>query len=581
MTDSPSIPAATFMVLGGLALFLQGMRMMTAGLRDAAGTRIRKILSKATRNRIAGYGLGAGLGLGMHSSASSVMTVGFVNAGILTLAGALPILYGLNLGTTLAMQLVSFRFTDLAYAFLFLGFATQLVVNRGMVHQAGKALMGFGMLFLGMAIMGNVLGTFREELAPHLLAIDGGTFRGMLIGILIATLVTGILQSSGAVIGMAFVMLESGMMTSLQQAYPIILGAHIGTSATALLGCIGTGIEAKRTAVANLFFNLFNVLLGVLLAPFFLRAVELSSSDLVHQAANAHTLVMGVAGLSLLPLVTFHERLVRRATPSREPMPTSSFLDPSLLSQPESALNAGVAELNRCLEICQNSLQTICRLQKEDDPKAFRRIALQEEVLNEIKGATRDYLADMTRRYLSRRQALMIQYLVRINTNIERIGDHIESIATLTRKRLHKDHVRLNDEAVDSLQILIRQADEVLSVLIEAMQPGWKTYDKSAKTVLEKRDRFMSEAETAMKRFNQRVADHQEEPLAGLYYTETLLALVRMVRHCKVIAQQMQQPYFGIKPKKLGREEPKSEEKKRDREVGLDEVTLDDKDDST
>lgn len=566
------------MVLGGLALFLQGMRMMTAGLRDAAGTRIRKILSKATHNRLTGYGLGAGLGLGMHSSASSVMTVGFVNAGILTFAGALPILYGLNLGTTLAMQLVSFRFTDLAYAFLFLGFAVQLVVSRGVVHQAGKALMGFGMLFLGMSIMGSVLGAFREELAPHLLAIDGGTFRGMLVGILIATLVTGILQSSGAVIGMAFVMLESGMMTSLQQAYPIILGAHIGTSATALLGCIGTGIEAKRTAIGNLFFNLFNVLLGVLLAPLFLRAVEMTSSDLVHQAANAHTLVMGVAGLALLPFIAYHERLVRWATPSREAMPTSSFLEPALLTQPESALNAGVSELNRCLEICQNSLQTIRRLQIEDDPKAFRRIFLQEEVLNEIKGATRDYLADLTRRYLSRRQALMIQYLVRINTNIERIGDHIESMATLTRKRLNKDHVKLDDEAVASLRTLIGQADEVLTALIEAMQPGWKNYDNSAKKVMAMRNVFMADAETAMKRFNQRVADHLEEPLAGLYYTETLLALIRMVRHCKVISREMQQPYFGIKPKKLGREEPKSGEKKRDRQVGLDEVNVDDED---
>ncbi|MCC5788876.1 MAG: Na/Pi cotransporter family protein [Opitutales bacterium] len=551
MPEDPTILSALMVILGGLSLFLLGMRTMTQGLKAAAGERIRQVLSVATRNRAAGYGLGTTLGFLMHSSAASVMTVGFVNAGLLGLLGALPILFGLNLGTTLSMQLISFRLTDLAYVFLFLGFFLQLILPAGWWREGAKGLMGFGMLFLGMDLMGSQLEVFREDLAPHLTRIDGATWTGMLLGILVAALITGILQSSGAVIGMTFVMIEAGLFTSLEQVYPIILGAHIGTSVTALLGCIGTHIEARRTAVANLFFNLFNVLLGVLLAPLFIALIVWWSDDVVRQAAHAHTLVMLVAGLVLLPVVVGYVRVVRKVTPSQSPIPSSSHLDPTLFPRPEAALRAVLREIHRSLEVTRSSLRLAGVLQGRAKRKYFRRMQLNESVLNELKGATRDYLTQMTRHYLSRRQALMVQYLTRAAVNIERIGDHLLAMGELVMEYKAKGRIRLSTKARMRLRELMEQAGEVLERLERGLDPENRDYTRHADLILEARDVFSENAEKTESWFNHKVANHEEDPLTGLYFSETVLALSRLVRHAKVVALEMKQPFFAVKDRKL------------------------------
>lgn len=567
MTDPASIPAAVWMVLGGLAIFLHGMQTMTGGLRDAAGSKMRRILQKATRDRFRSYGLGSILGTGMHSSAASVMIVGFVNAGLLRLVQAVPMLYGINLGSTLAMQLVSFRFTDLAYAFLFVGLALQLVFSRGTVHHLGKTLLGFGMIFLGMEIMGTVLGGYREELEPFLTAIDGTHIAGMLRGILVAFAVTAVLQSSGAVIGMGFVMLDAGMMSSLAEVYPLILGAHVGTSVTGVLGSIGTNVEARRVAVANVVFNLFNLVLGVALAPWILQAVAWTSEDLVHQAANAHTGLRLLAGVALLPLVSWHVRLVERLLTGKEELPAASHLDPEALPMPETALRACLREFQRAVKVCRKSLADTRSLQEEHNAGVYRSIQLQENILNEIKAATRDYLSDMTRRYLSRRQALMVQYCSRINADIERIGDHIESMATLSRNRHGDDRFDLGETAVHELYDRIDAALQVLDTLHDGFHiRGKGEYAPLAEGLEHKTAGFLAEAESAISSFNQKVADHRESALTGLYFTESLLGLSRMVRHCAGIAHEMRQPFFGIKEEKLGREEPREREGESKRE---------------
>ena len=553
-----SIFTAVVTVLGGLALFLLGMTIMTSGLREAAGKHLRKGLAKTTKHAAGGYALGSGLGFIMHSSAASVITVGFVNAGLLTLPAALPVLYGLNLGTTLSMQLLSFRLTDLAYLLLFLGFACQMIRRRGWLHHGGRACMGFGMLFLGMDIMGGVLADFEGDVAPALAFIDGTTWRGMVLGILIATLVTGFLQSSGAVIGMTFVMLEAGIFTSLGQVYPIILGAHIGTSVTALLGSIGTGIEARRTAVANLSFNLFNVLLGIILAVPMIRLIEWLTSDTVHQAAHAHTGVMLVAGLILLPFAAWHARTIRHLTPSRRPVSASSHLDQELLKKPEAAIRAVLLEMGRALTISRESLGLCRQLQENLVKSHINRVRLNEETLNAIKLAIQDYLPEITRRYLSRRQALMVQYLARVNTNIERIGDHIETLAEIPKERASHPTAALEREAIATLTSLIEQADGILKQLTDALDPEKQDFQEGGRRILEARDAFVEQAERAEADFNKQVAGHQVTPLAGLYFNEVVLALQRLVRHGKVIATELKQPYFSVKSSKLDREEERA-----------------------
>ena len=550
MPDEMSTFSALTVLLGGLALFLLGMKTMTEGLKAAAGQKIRQVLTVATRNPLAGYGLGTSLGFLMHSSAASVMTVGFVNAGLLGLLGALPILYGLNLGTTLSMQLISFRLTDLAYLFVFLGFFLQMLLPAGWWKEGAKGLMGFGLLFLGMEVMSSQLEVFREDLAPVLTNIDGANWRGLLWGVLIAALVTGILQSSGAVIGMTFAMIEAGLFQSLTQVYPIVLGAHIGTSVTALLGCIGTHIGARRTAVANLFFNCFNVLLGILLAPFFIGFIEMWSTDVVRQTAHAHTLIMLVAGVALIPLVSWHAFLVRKATPSKERVPAASYLDTTLFPRPEAALRASVRELHRSMDISQESLRMVSILQAKSYPRLYKKLQLNEAVLDEIKDATRDYLTRMTWRYLSRRQALMVQYLSRVAANIERIGDHLMVLGELALRQ-GKRRRKLPLEARRKLRELMQMAKHVLDALEDGLRADNRDFAASGEKILQQRDVFAERAEKLETWFNEKVARHEEDPLTGLFFSESVLALSRLVRHSKVIGLEMKQPYFRLEERKL------------------------------
>jgi phosphate:Na+ symporter len=292
----------SFTILGGLALFLFGMQLMTEGLRLAAGERLRLIIYRGTGNRLAGLGLGTGLGFLMHSSATTVMTVGFINAGLLSLVHSLPVIMGANIGTTLSMQLISFRLTDYALMAVALGFLVSVAAPSSLVRNIGRSLLGFGLLFNGMDLMSGAIAPHGDLLLPWLSRLDGSTWSGMLLGTLLAWLFTAVVQSSGATIGMIFVLISAGVFTSLQQVYPIVLGAHLGTTTTALIAALGCGIEARRGAVANLLFNGFNVTLALLAAPLLIAAMEFSSDDVVRQTANLHTAIMVIAAVLLLPV---------------------------------------------------------------------------------------------------------------------------------------------------------------------------------------------------------------------------------------------------------------------------------------
>ncbi len=543
-----------FVATGGLALFLFGIHIMTGSLRAVAAERLRSVLALATRSRVTGLSLGAALGFLIHSSAASVMTVGLVNAGLVRLAGALPILFGANIGTTLSMQVVSLRLTDLAFGAIAVGVAVHMIAPREGLKQGGRALLGIGILFLGMEIMSGAIEPHRDAMRPWLERIDGTSWTGMFLGIAAAGLFTAVIQSSGATIGMCFVLISAGVFTELEQVYPIVLGAHIGTSATALLASIGVSIEARRAAVGNLIFNLFNTLLALAAAPLFLRLLPLTAESLVHQTANLHTAVMTVAALLLLPFVAAYAAMIEKTIISRKPAVPGTFLDTELIPTPENAIRAAVRELNRCAGICLVSLGNANELLNGVRNGRLRTIRKNEEVVNEIKTAFRTYLTALARRYLSRRQALFTTYLNRIVANLERIGDHIENLgnlaATLQRdnggmpvdKRIGGPLAGLNDKARD-----------VLAAVEKSLKADGNNFHDDAAAIMRARDAYV-EASTALREeIDRKVAAHEIFPTSGLRLSEYIMTSDRMVRHCKLIAIEEQQPFFGFKEKKLGR----------------------------
>ena len=543
-----------FAVLGGLALFILGMGIMSDSLRVAAGPGLRTLLSKATANRFAGLALGTLLGFLVHSSAASVMLVGFINAGLMSLAQAIAPMLGTNLGTSLSMQLVSFRLADYCYAGIVAGLVLQMAMPNPRAKSFGRALIGFGLLFLGMKTMSEAIAPHRDLLRQYLVVIDGHSLSGRLLGVGLAFALTAIIQSSGATIGMAFALADAGVFDSLWQTYPIVIGAQIGTCATALLGSIGTGIDSRRAAAGNLLTNVVNAAISILLAPLWIPLFARTSPDLVHQTANAHTLLMIQNCLVFMPVIPLYAVLLRKIVPSRVPPPEPSHLLPECLEYPEQAIVASIRELHRVAKICLHGLrlagQTILFAYTPKDVQAIR---LGEQAINEIKLAMKDYLASLVRRRLSKRQAILAQHIDRCMSDLERIGDHVETLCSLSLRRKKDPAAIVDSDSFETFFRLFESSIHILRQVSESFDPDRSDIQDIAKQILLSRDAHMQASLDVRTLFNNKVSRREITPTAGIFFSEYVAAIDRIVRHSRNIALSEQQPQFWIKRSKLGK----------------------------
>ena len=544
-----------FQILGGLALFIFGMNIMSDGLREAAGQKLRSVLSVMTTRKLSGLGLGTLIATLVHSSATTVMVVGFINAGLMTLTQAIPVVLGANIGTTISMQAISFSLGKYALFAVTLGFLTSMIAKNPKARKIGLSVMGFGLLFLGMNLMSDAIKPYRDLLKPVMASISGETTQGLVLGILLATLLTSIIQSSGATIGMAFALVQAGVLTSVEQTMPIILGAHIGTCATALLGSIGTSMNAKRSAYAHLIFNFFNVALAALLkGPLVAFLTWLSPDNVMRQSANLHTTVMVVAAFLVLPFSTPYARLVVRLFRSRKPEPEPSHLDDKLLEYPEQAICASIRELQRVAKICAKSLrlagQTILFAHTPQDIHAIK---LNEQAVNDVKLALKEYLSSLTRRYLSKRQAILLQHVDRCIVDLERIGDHIETICDLSLRRQKVPEAIVDKDSFDTLFRLYENALQIFRLVIDSLDPDREGIQEIAQQILQARDDYMAASLNTRSMFTEKVAQRSITPIAGIFFSEYISALDRIVKHSKSIALAEKQPQFWIKRTKLGK----------------------------
>ncbi len=542
-----------FGLLGGLALFIYGMRTMSSGLSAAVGESIRGIIAKATRNRISGIGLGGMIGFLIQSSASIVLFVGFINAGLMTFSQSLAPMLGANIGTTLSIQLISFKLSDYCLVGVFIGLMLHLVAKNPKIKFGGLALLGFGLLFLGMVIMGDSIRPHRELFEPWLARINGSTPSGLLLGTLAAALITGVIQSSGAVIGMGFAMIAAGAITDLQGIYPILIGANIGTCVTGLLGSIGTTVEARRIAIGHLLFNIISTALAIAAAPLFYNYIPLTSSDIIHQAANANTLKMILSALLILPLIPLFGKTVVFMTPSKTQQPEPSFLDPELLNRPEQAIFACLRELQRTTRICAQSLRLAAEEFIQHDAKRAKRILVNEQSVNTIKAAMRDYLAKLTRQYLSKRQAILIGHIDRCMSDLERVGDHIENLSDIAKRQRSISTARFSPEMIEDWLSIHRAVEHLLAKVIESLDPETANFQEIAKEILELRGEYTQTAIAVRNAHFQRLEEKGVTPIAGLMFNDYLSNFWRISKHIKNIALAEQQPQFWLKREKLSK----------------------------
>jgi phosphate:Na+ symporter len=554
MGETPGIFMTLSAVIGGLALFMFGMSMMTQGLKSAAGAGLRGLLNATTKSSLGGLTLGTLGGLFIHSSATTVMLVGFVNAGLIDLFRSIPVVMGANIGTTLSMQIISFDLDAYSLTAIGLGFLLH-ILGRGKAKDLGRAVMGFGLLFLGLSIMKDSIHPHREAIQPLIQMIDGKTPIGMASGILLATLVTAIIQSSGATIGMAFAMIGAGVFSSVGQVVPIILGANIGTCATAMLGSVGADIDAKRCAAAHLYFNLINMVIAVFTMPLLLRLVEATSDDILRQTANFNTLIQVTATLVVLPLNRWFTKFILLSIRSRNNARPKSYLDESDLDRPEKAVKNLVLELQRITEICRESLRTSAPLiLLTFNPSAVHRVRLNEAAVNEVKLAIQDYLQKLTQRDLSLRQRFLVQYLDRCAIAVERIGDHIDSLLKISQRRRKNQGALVDEESLRELFTLYQAALQVLDQVADSFGAAGKPqFDQLSADILEARKAFKAKCNEVKNHFADRQSNEINSPIAGIFYMQYIAALERLVRHAKIIARLEVLPDFWIKEAKLER----------------------------
>ncbi len=549
------ITLTLFQVLGGLSLFIYGMKIMTGSLRAAAGNSLRSILARATRSGVHGTVFGTTVGFLAHSGAAVAMLAGFVNAGVMTLEQSIAPVFGANIGTSLSMQLISFHIADYCWAAIGIGFLVEALIPSDRWRKLGGALIGFGLLFLGMETISTAIAPHKDALAPLLAHIHGDTLTGRLVGVSLSALFTALLTSSGAMIGLSFALVNAGVFTEFHQVAVVVIGAHIGTCIVPIMAALPMRIGAWRVAISHLLFNLLNTLLALLAWPFFTWICTVSAPDnLLRQAANLHTFVMVAATLVFLPITGLFTRLVRLATPSDQPTPDPSFLEDKLLAKPEQALAAVIQELRRMAEVCVDSMMINGELILNPTRKLFRRLLSNEEVINEVRLSMGEYLNRLTQHYLSRRQTLFLQHLDRCMKDIERIGDHITHIGENSVERFKHPNAMVPEDLFRIWFTLFCTAKRVITLMASSFNSDSNAFKNTALQVLRARDAYMIQSMDAKAIFAGAAREKRITPIGGYYLSRYVEDLDRLVRRAKSIAFAERQPDFWVKTAKLTRD---------------------------
>ena len=447
-------------LLGGLALFLYGMQMMSNGLEAAAGDRMKEILEKLTSNRILGVLVGAGItAVIQSSSATTVMVVGFVNAGMMSLQQAVWIIMGANIGTTITGQLIALDIGAIAPLIAFIGVAMVVFVKKPMAHHVGTIFAGLGVLFIGMEMMSNAMLPLREE--PAFIELMT-SFSNPLLGILAGALFTAIIQSSSASVGILQALARSGLI-GLDGAVYVLFGQNIGTCITAVLASIGTGREAKQTTIIHLSFNLIGTAIFTTVCVLTAHTA-FSLTDLVAswtpgspdaQIANMHTMFNVVTTLILLPFGTYLAAFAQKVLPYKEEK-TSEVLQ-YLKPLPSSTRSLGTSaisvqqvdeEINHMLSLAYENVEQGFGQLLKYDKKIGEEILKREETVDTLNREIADYITNALSMELNNDTSAALSIYYHQITDIERISDYAVKMENYSKDRLQ---ARLNDEERDTI----------------------------------------------------------------------------------------------------------------------------------
>lgn len=535
-----------FLAIGGLGLLLFGIKMVSSGLEIVAGDRLQIILKKATSNRFFAVIVGMAATIAISSStAVSIITVGFVNAGLLNLTQAIGILLGINVGTTFSAQLIAFRIDAYAPLFMFIGVVMYLFFKKRSIRNIGYVVLGFGVLFFSITVMGDALRVFRDHpVFLDMITAIANPFLALLAGFIFTVAV----QSSSATMGLLVTMHLNGVPIPFETSAFIIFGANIGTSITAVIASLPASRDSKRTALFHITYDIIGSLIFgslVLFVPGILVWFQLTWTESARQVAMFHTLYNIATLLLLIAFVSPLAKLMQTIIPIRQDEVIEiherklMYLDANTLRTPTLAVVSAQHEIYRMGKIANENLELALKAFFDKSENKANRVFENEKTIDFLNQNITSKLVEISNKSLSIGDTEKIGEMFGLLADIERIGDHAENIAehALTLK---ENELKFSDAAIEELKVL---GDETIKITTSALA-AYENQDKSQLPQIELlEDRIDELADEATENHVQRLKTESCDPRSGVIFIDMINDLERSADHAENIA-------FAVLPKK-------------------------------
>ncbi len=519
-------------VIGGLGLFLFGIHIMSNSMKSLSTGLLRDMLERVTSNRIKSVFLGVIVtALIQSSSATSVILIGFINAGVMKLASALPVIFGANIGTTVTAQLIAFKLTKSAMVFVFFGAIVHLFAEKEKTKNRALAVIGFGILFLGLAMMGSSVKPLAQNEAIVNSFLIFGTYP--LLGILAGLIVTVILQSSSTVIGMVIALASAGLLDLTSSIY-IVLGDNIGTCITAIIASAGGKRDSRRLAFGHALFNIIGTLIALPLVPLYIRYLPMLSGDIARQIANTHTIFNVVNTIILLPFVPVFVKILEKIVPGKDYEPKEGgYLEEHLLSTPGLAIRAALRELSVMLSVCRDMLEKARQCTENFNHILKNEIVVDENSVDDMQKKITAYLAEVTQSRLTDKQRYLVPAIIHSVNDVEKVADYCEDIAKLS-ERLYENDLSFSEEAKAELRKVFDKTAALMKHTKQALDNNDERAALIALNIEEEIDALIEQYKlNHIRRLEQGVCVSN----AGLVFSDILTNIERLNDHLCNIAK--------------------------------------------
>ncbi len=530
--------AVTFGVVGGLAIFLFGLYMLSDGLKKVVGEKLKQLLSRVTNNPVKGAVFGAITAATVHSGLTMVILMGLINAGVLTLTQGIGVMLGSEIGTTITAQLVASDIGIIFYPVIAVGFLLSVLAKKEQHKNIGQVILSLGLLYLGMNLMSSSISPLQDEpaLKNFLYSLGQYPLTGLLAGIAI----TGIFNSSTALMGLVLSLGMNNLIT-LEAAIAVILGANIGSCVTGLMATVGSSLSAKRLSVTQVIINIIGALLFFPFISGFAGLITLTSPDLPRQIANAHTVFNITITLIMLPMVGLLASLVKRLLPGEDVVIKrgTEFINEKLLAAPSIALAQAEKEVLRMGNLTYEMLDKSILAIQDGKKEASAKVKELEGNVDEIYHAIDKFLNDSRFVNLNEKEFKKLAYLKHSLNDLERVGDHANNLAELAEKK-KKKALPFSEDATKEIGIMGEKAKMIYGEALVALESGNEEVIKTVRELEPEIDRLQRLFEANHIR---RLENKTCNPLVGIIFVDILRNLERVGDHSTNIANAVLQGF--------------------------------------